>query len=202
MDPTGCNLPPEIESFDHAYTGTPAWDIGKPQPALLDLFDTGAITGSVLDAGCGTGELALLAASRGLAATGVDSSPRAIAIAGERAAARGLHAVRFEVGDALDLSFLGVRFDVVLDSGLFHVFSDDDRARYVESLHSVLVPGGRCHLLAFSDAQGGQWGPRRIRRDELEGAFATGWDLRNVEASTFELTIGTAKAWRATVRRS
>ena len=76
--------------------------------------------------GCGTGEHALLAAGLGLDAWGVDTSPAAIGIAGRKAAERGLSA-RFTVHDAFDLPGLGERFDTVLDSGLFHVFSDEDR---------------------------------------------------------------------------
>ncbi len=115
------------------------------------------------------------AAARGLDATGVDASPRAIAIARRKAAERGLTGVRFEVGDALDLGFLGAGFDTVVDSGVLHVFDDAERARFVESIRRVLVPGGRYHLLVFSDAQPGVWGPRRVRRDELEASLSGGW---------------------------
>jgi cyclopropane fatty-acyl-phospholipid synthase-like methyltransferase len=38
-------------------------------------------------------------------------------------------------------------FDSAIDRGLFHVFSDDDRRRYVEGLASVLKPEGRLFLL-------------------------------------------------------
>jgi SAM-dependent methyltransferase len=194
---------PGIEGFDEAYTGIPPWEIGRPQPALAELVDGGAITGRVLDVGCGTGELTLLAAARGLEATGVDSSPRAIAIARRKAADRGVSGVRFEVGDALDLEFLGGGFDAVLDSGVFHVFDDADRARFVDSIRRVLVPGGRYHLLVFSDAEPGVWGPRRVRRDELEAALSGGWELESVEPATFEVTIldRTVQAWRATALR-
>lgn len=196
--------PPSLPfaSFDEAYQVTPPWEIGRPQPALVELFDAGEVTGSVLDAGCGTGELTLLAASRGLPAIGVDSSPNAIAIARERAAARGVDGAVFEVGDVLDLSFLDARFDTVLDSGVLHVFDDEDRARYVESVRGVLTPGGRYHLLVFSDSQPGSWGPRRIRRDEFDLVFAAGWQLLRVEPSSFELTQGAARAWRATAVRT
>jgi ubiquinone/menaquinone biosynthesis C-methylase UbiE len=189
--------------FDDAYTGNPPWDIGRPQRALVELFDRGDVSSPVLDVGCGTGELALLAVSRGLEATGVDLSPRAITIARRKAEERGLSGVRLEVGDALDLSFLGTTFATVLDSGVFHVFSDDDRPRYVESIRRVLEPGGRYHLLAFSDAEPGDWGPRRVRREEFDAAFARGWDLRSAERTTLEVNIGagTAHAWRVTAVR-
>lgn len=91
----------------------------------------------------------------------------------------------------------------MLDSGVFHVFSDDDRARYVELIRRVLRPGGRYHLLVFSDAQPGDWGPRRVRREELEAAFADGWRLAVVEPATLQVTFQAEpiRAWRATAYR-
>jgi len=190
--------------FDEIYrTTTPPWDIGRPQGAFVRLADAGVLGARVLDAGCGTGEHALLAAAHGSAAVGVDASPTAIERARAKAAARGLD-VRFVVGDALDLGALGERFDTVLDCGLFHTFDDDDRARYVASLGAALVEGGRCHVLCFSDAQPGDWGPRRVRREELEAAFASGWRLESVEPTELELIegMGTARAWLATAVRA
>src|ERR1700747_1686877 len=113
---------------DASYTGdTPApWDIGRPQPALARLADQGRLTGRLLDAGCGTGEHALLAASRGADVTAIHRAPTAIARARAKASERGLTA-RFEVADALDLGRLGLTVDTVIDSGVFHVFSDGDR---------------------------------------------------------------------------
>ena len=48
-------------------------------------------------------------------------------------------------------------FDNVIDSELFHVFSDEDRRHYVEGLASVPKPCGR---LYFSDDEPGEHGPR------------------------------------------
>ena len=193
----------DAAGFDDAYTGVPPWEIGRPQPALAELVDGGLVTGRVLDVGCGTGELTLLVASRGLEATGVDASPRAIALAQGKAAERGIAGVRFEVGDALDLAFPDAAFDTVVDSGVFHVFDDEPRARFVASIHRVLAPGGSYHLLVFSDAQPGDWGPRRVRRDEIDAAFANGWEVRTVERATLQINIldGVAQGWRATLIR-
>ena len=120
--------PRRPEDFDLLYEGAPPWEIGRPQPALLALAEAGAIRGRVLDVGCGTGEHALLAASLGLEATGIDLAAAAIERAKEKAAQRRLEA-RFVVGSVLDLSGLGGRFDTVLDSGLFHVLEEVDRRR-------------------------------------------------------------------------
>ena len=82
----------------------------------------------VLDAGCGTGEHALFFAARGHRVTGIDFVEEAIRRARAKAAERGL-AVEFLVKDATGLEDWGERFDSVIDSGLFHCFSDDDRPR-------------------------------------------------------------------------
>jgi SAM-dependent methyltransferase len=182
----------------------PPWDIGRPQPAFLRLAEEGLLSGHVLDAGCGTGEHALLAAAHGADAVGADVSATAIARARAKAAERGLTA-RFEVADALDLGKLGLTFDTVIDSGLFHVFDDPDRARYVASLASVLEPGGTCYLMCFSDLQPGTEGPRRVRKDELIAAFADGWTVADITADEFLVNSvfagGKVHAWRATIRR-
>jgi SAM-dependent methyltransferase len=196
------------ESWDSSYAAStsPPWDIGRPQPVFVRLADAGLLTGRVLDAGCGTGEHTLLAASKGADAFGIDITPRAIQRARDKPAARGI-AARFEVADALNLGQLGLTFDTVIDSGVFHVFDDDDRARYVASLGSVLEPGGSCYLICFSERQPGDFGPRRVRQDELRAAFSNGWDVTEIVPEKFEINTeagfgtGAAQAWLATIRR-
>jgi cyclopropane fatty-acyl-phospholipid synthase-like methyltransferase len=182
--------------------GTPPWDIGRPQPAFERVASAGNLSGRVLDAGCGTGEHALMAAAHGCDAIGVDLSVRAIELAAAKAADRGL-AARFVVADALRLEELGVQFDVVFDCGLFHVLGDAERERYVASLAGVLSPGARCHLLCFSDRQPGDWGPRRVTRDELQDSFAEGWGIESIEAAVIELTwiAEGAQAWHLAATR-
>jgi cyclopropane fatty-acyl-phospholipid synthase-like methyltransferase len=194
-------------SWDDSYTGAdpPPWDIGRPQRAFVRLADEGRLSGRVLDSGCGTGEHALLAASRGADVTGIDVAPTAIARARAKGAERGLD-VLFEVADALDLEQLGRTFDTVIDSGVFHVFSDEDRARYVAGLAAVLPPGGACYLMCFSERQPGDWGPRRIRADELRAAFSGGWTIESLTADRFDINpigdVTQAEAWLTAIRRS
>ncbi|GAA2079559.1 class I SAM-dependent methyltransferase [Actinomadura alba] len=194
------------EAWDDSYTGEapPPWDIGRPQPALVRLADAGRFAGRVLDAGCGTGEHVLLAASRGADATGIDLAPTAIAHARAKAAERGLNA-RFEIADALDLPRQARTADIVIDSGVFHVFDDEDRAKYVAGLAAVLRPGGTCYLMCFSDRQPGDWGPRRFRAEELRAEFSDGWSVESLTADTFDLNlihgVTQAQAWLAVIVR-
>jgi cyclopropane fatty-acyl-phospholipid synthase-like methyltransferase len=198
---------PNRETFASAYAGQAPWDIGRPQKAVTDL--AGQVAGRVLDAGCGTGENALFFAERGHEVTGIDFLEEPILRARRKGAERGLKAT-FLVKDALTLRDWDERFDSVLDSGLFHVFSDADRARYVEGLAHVLTPGGRLFLLCFSDAEPGTQGPRRVSRQELHDAFARGWTVESVAPSRFEVrpdlkdisfSDGGPRAWFAVVRR-
>ncbi len=130
-----------VEFFDNAYRdgGRPTWDIGRPQGALVRLAGSGLIVGSVLDAGCGTGENALYLAARGHPVLGVDVAAAAIERALAKVADRDLPA-EFLVADALDLGALGRTFDTVLDVGLFHTLSDAERPRYAASLGAALRP--------------------------------------------------------------
>jgi len=155
---------PDKKTFETLYAGQAPWDIGKPQKPFLDVADQ--ISGSVLDAGCGTGDTALFLAGRGGKVTGIDFLEEPIKRAKRKAAERGLSAT-FLVKDALTLKDWTERFDNVIVSGLFHVFSDEDRLRYVEGLAMVLKPCGRLFLMCFSDEEPGTQGPRRVRNARL-----------------------------------
>ncbi|MEQ7009773.1 methyltransferase domain-containing protein [Actinopolymorpha sp. B17G11] len=191
--------------WDHSYQdASPPWDSGRPQSAFLQLAEhAGAVHGRVLDAGCGTGENALAFAAAGFEAWGVDVASTAIEIACRKASERNL-TVTFKVEDALQLQRLQQRFDTVLDSGLFHTFDDEERARYVDSLGTVIEPNGTVHLLCFSDAVAGDGGPRRISRAEICSAFADGWHVVDIRATRYETRFGGdgSPAWLATIRRA
>jgi cyclopropane fatty-acyl-phospholipid synthase-like methyltransferase len=174
---------------DDLYITPPPWDIGRPQAAFLALANAGAIRGRVLDAGCGTGEHTLMCAGLGLDATGVDLAAKALATAEEKARQRG-HTARFLRQDARRLADLGETFDTALDCGLFHGIPMDDRALYVDSLRSVIQPGGRYFMLGFSDKQSNDGWPRvhRLTRNEITTAFTDGWRVGSIEPSTIEIT--------------
>ncbi len=196
--------PPTADQFAAYYHSTPPWEIGRPQQPFLAVRDQ--VRGRVLDAGCGTGELALMAAADGHDATGIDGASSAIDIARTRAAERGL-AVTFLVGDVMELAdHVTKPFDTVLDSGLLHVFDPMARARYVAQLGAVTAIGGEVMLLCFSDRQPGTDGPYRLSREDLHTAFVDGWHVASIEPARF---VGadlpdvspSAEAWFARIQR-
>jgi cyclopropane fatty-acyl-phospholipid synthase-like methyltransferase len=195
-------------TFETFYGGPAPWDIGKPQPPFTAVADR--VTGPVLDTGCGTGENALFFAARGHRVTGIDFVEEAIRRARAKAGERNLP-VDFQVKDVLTLGDWSRRFASVIDCGLFHVFSDDDRRRYVQGLAKVVEPGGRLFLMCLSDEEPGAEGPRRVSRQELYEAFADGWEVESIQPCRAELnpeftevqfSEAGAKAWFAIVRRT
>ncbi|MBX7103124.1 MAG: class I SAM-dependent methyltransferase [Gemmataceae bacterium] len=169
---------------------------------MLRILDANVLFGHVLDTGCGTGDLALEMARRGLTVTGIDCAPTAIARASVKAAEADMP-VAFLVHDALRLPDLNSRFDCAVDCGLFHVFNDKDRVRYVTGLHKVLNPGGRLALICFSDREVRDGGPRRISEAVLRESFSSGWEIATLEPARFDSLIhaGGAAAWLAIICR-
>jgi len=194
--------PPHDFEAIYAADTPPPWDIGRPQPAFERVAQSGGLIGRVLDVGCGTGEHALMAAALGHDALGIDLSETAIELAKAKASERGVEA-RFEVRDALGLVELGEHFDTVLDCGLFHVLDDDEQERYVASLAEVVSPGGRFHMLCFSDRQAGDWGPRRVSQEEIRVAFSLGWDVESITSAAIDITWDPAgaSAWQVAATR-
>jgi len=197
---------PTRETFANMYAEKAPWDIGKPQQAFVEVADK--VRGLVLDAGCGTGENALYFASRGCSVVGIDFLEFPIREAQRKAAARKIQAEFLRL-DALTLTSFDRQFDSVIDSGLFHVFSDEDRPRYVGGLAHVTKAGARLFLLCFRDAEPAGFGPRRVSRQELETAFAKGWNFESLQPARFEIvpefkdsfSAGGPKAWFAIIRR-
>jgi cyclopropane fatty-acyl-phospholipid synthase-like methyltransferase len=171
------------------YDGAPPWEINRPQHVFAELAASGALRGMVLDAGCGTGEHALLAAELGLDSTGVDSSPTAIETAARKARDRGLR-VRFLVMDALDLGGLGKRFETVLDAGLLHTLDDEQRETYVDQLRHIVPASSHVFVLCFSDLQPGENGPRRLSEAELRATFDRHWHVERILRTTMDSVEG------------
>ena len=180
-----------IIDWNEAYTGTPPWDIGRPQPVFEALLRDGEIRpGRALDVGCGRGANSILLAKAGCTVTGIDVAPDALADARARAEASRLKA-SFIQGSVLELDrfFPEGAFDTGIDCGLFHVMEDDERPVYARHVHRVLRRGGSYFMMCFSDKQPGTEGPRRVSKSEIEGTFSGLFRINYIREAAFETRL-------------
>ena len=129
-----------ITDFDEiagALAASRATDrLSSAERAILRAIPTHARTG--LDVGCGHGVVTRAAARRGLAMTGVDLSPKMVALARERTE-RAL-GVTYVVGDIMTASFERHAFDVVVSVNMVHHLPVSE---IVARLAQLVEPGGR-----------------------------------------------------------
>lgn len=155
---------------DHQTRGK-LLDRGWRYDAEVWLFDTFAMRGQIrelrrrvvdvagigdgrrlLDVGCGTGTLALLAArlgGSGARVSGIDPAPRQIARAKAKARRAGLD-VDFRQGVIEDLPFDDASFDAVTSTLMMHHLPGDLKARGLAEIGRVLKPGGRVVIADFT----------------------------------------------------
>lgn len=100
-----------------------------------------------LDIGCGTGELAFLAAPTGATIRGADLAPNLVETALRQAAERGLE-IEFEVADCEALPYADGSFDIV-SSSVGAIFAPD-HAQVASELARVIRPGGRLAMTAWT----------------------------------------------------
>jgi ubiquinone/menaquinone biosynthesis C-methylase UbiE len=107
----------------------------------------------VLDLGCGTGALSLVAkrAHPQIEIVGLDPDPKALARARRKAERAGL-AVTFEQGFGDELPFSERSFDRVISSFMFHHLETAQKPAVLREVRRVLRPGGSLHLLDFGGA--------------------------------------------------
>lgn len=121
------------------------------EPAARVVVERAALTAGeeVVDLACGTGNAALLAAAYGASVVGVDSAPRLLGIARERAEVQGVE-LDFREGDLLALPIDDAAADAVLS--VFGVIFAADPAQALREIARVLRPGGRALLSAWVPA--------------------------------------------------
>ena len=197
----------QVMSFDSMYkSGTPPWDINKPQQAFVDLFNGGKIKGPVLDIGCGTGENALFLADHGLTVTGIDFSRHAINKAILKVARKYICTnLTFRIQDLFQLSTNGSKYKTVIDCGVFHIFNHNWRIKYQEKMYQLLQGNGLLALLVFSDKEPlGIGPPHRISKTIIETIFIEHkWKIESITEEKFEHNFPSkfANAYLAVIRK-
>ena len=178
--------------WNEAYKGTPPWDIGHPQSVFEALIKDGEIKpGRALDIGCGRGDNARMLAINGCDVTGIDIVEDAITDAKAKAIKHHVK-VNFVVGNVLQMDrlFIEAEFDIVIDSGLFHVMMDEERPVFARQIHRVLKPAGKYFMLSFSDKEPEDYGPRRISKAEIERTFTPLFNIIYIKDSVFDSRVG------------
>ena len=184
--------------------GIPPWQIDRPQPEVIRLIEHGKFESPVLDLGCGTGDNAIELARHGFVVKGLDAVTEALERARKKTEQAGLkQPPEFILADALRLSESGLKASTVLDCALFHTFSDEERKDYIRGLEAVLSPGGRLHILSFSELETRQPGPRRLSLSEITEGFGRGWRLEDLVRCRYwdRVRPDGAHAWRVSFVR-
>ena len=184
--------------------GIPPWQIDRPQPEVLQLIEQGKFESPVLDLGCGTGDNTIELARHGLVVKGLDAVTEALERARKKMEQAGLkQSPEFVLADALRLAESGLEARTVLDCALFHTFSDEERKHYIQGLEAVLSPGGRLHILSFSELETRQPGPRRLSLSEITGSFGAGWRVEDSVRCRYwdRVRPDGAHAWRVSFVR-
>lgn len=182
-------------NYQLAYSiGFHPWEDAETEPGFVekitDLFSREEAErdppyGAALDLGCGSGIWGVQLAKRGWQVTGIDNVDKAIVRAHERAANEGVD-MRILKGDVTRLqeSAIGTDFQLVLDSGTFHDFDEQERLAMGRGVDAIAADDATVFLLVW---------PKRIRplirgasSEEIEEAFP-GWEITDIELSGFVL---------------
>jgi SAM-dependent methyltransferase len=153
------------------------WERDTVPTPLVKLIAQYPAPGRALDIGCGTGRDAVYLAARGWTVTGVDSVPRALDAAEQRANATSVD-VNWVRGDVTRLQTLGIGegYELLVDRGCFHGLADAEREQYAAGVAAVAAPGARLVMFAFQP-RSRRLGPRGVTSDEVERQLGGAWEL-------------------------
>jgi ubiquinone/menaquinone biosynthesis C-methylase UbiE len=105
----------------------------------------------VLEVGCGTGSLSILAklaVGESGRVEGTDIAPRMIERAQDKARRYGLD-ITFKVASIDDLPYEAESFDMVISSMMFHHLPVEVKRKGLREVHRILKKGGRLYLADF-----------------------------------------------------
>jgi SAM-dependent methyltransferase len=154
------------ESYRSGRTG---WDLGMPTPVFSRLAESGQfLPGKMLVICAGRGYDARMFARLGFDVTAVDFAEQAV----KEMQSRIEPGMQMEViqADLFDLpAFMKEEFEYILEYTCFCAIDPQRRADYIESVSSLLKPGGHYIALAFPIGNRTGGPPFLVTPDELIG---------------------------------
>lgn len=127
-----------------------------------------------VDLGCGSGQVSLTLARRGMIVTAVDFSPRMVELLRSKAAAEGLGNLSASIGrmELFDVPDGGA--DLVVSNYAMHHLRDIEKQAVVAAAHRWLRPGGRLVIGDMMFGRGATSRDRRIIRTKAGSMLARG----------------------------
>jgi SAM-dependent methyltransferase len=153
-------------------------------PWMPELMGFNSFAGArLLEVGCGMGTDLLQFARGGALCTGIDITPRSIAITRQRFA---LYEQRVDllIGDGERLPFASDTLDVVYSNGVLH--HTPETARAIQELHRVLKPGGTAKVMIYHKNSLNYWGEIMLHRGVLRGDLLRGRSPEEIMSSWVE----------------
>jgi ubiquinone/menaquinone biosynthesis C-methylase UbiE len=168
---------PQKEYFQTAYnTGTDNWTRIDFKTKLLEYITYFPDQGTILDIGCGRGQLAFLLAEIGYKVIGMDYIEKIVKVNNEEVKARNLGGkLGFVAGDVFDMPLTNESFNIVLDAGLLHHIDPSDWRDYKKEVDRVLQRNGLFLSIALSKETSNylDWKPKNSDTQDFEKYGAT-----------------------------
>ncbi|MDX1596111.1 MAG: class I SAM-dependent methyltransferase [Nitrosopumilaceae archaeon] len=166
----------------------------------IELKSRGIRKGNFLDLGTGIGTQAIALSKMGFNVTGADISKIAIDKAKKR-----YDKINFVVDDILNTKFTDNSFDFIFDRGIFHLFDESDRPKFVNQIKRILNDGGFYFLKCMSTDEeefSGDNAPHRLSKQQILDTFGNDFDIEKIKPSIFEASNldYSPRAWFAVMK--
>jgi ubiquinone/menaquinone biosynthesis C-methylase UbiE len=177
------------QHYDLAVKLMTLWQDGAMRRKTIELAALKP-TDTVLDVGCGTGDLTIAASKRAGRVTGIDAAPEMIEVAKQKAARAKVN-INFQTQAIEHLSFPDGTFDVVLSSLMMHHLPGDLKLRGLKEVSRVLKPGGRVFIVDGSRPNGqSSWLLRTLVSHMIHGGGIEELPLLLQQAGFTNITSG------------